>query len=176
MSIFRIKNALSHEECEVALQFFEKNRSISTKTEALPRQIRNIGRMELCPIMQRVLRKQRALVVKANEVYQFDISNAEASECNLFFYEKGDFGEAHNDCAPPYANTKSVIVTLLNSSTDFDGGEVDFFDIAKKENISLVNIGDTIVFPAYITHAITKVTRGERKVLASFFDGPTPYR
>ena len=67
---------------------------------------------------------------------------------------------------------------LLNDSSEYTGGkfQIDFRSHREKENIvqvqELVNEGDLLIFPSYLWHRVTPVTKGVRKSLVAWVIGP----
>ena len=66
----------------------------------------------------------------------------------------------------------------MNNSNEYEGGdfEFDFRNFKTGSNIKkaneLENQGDLIIFPSFIWHRVTPVTRGVRKSLVLWFIGP----
>lgn len=67
---------------------------------------------------------------------------------------------------------------LLNNSSEYTGGKflIDFREHRQKESImqveELQNKGDLVIFPSYLWHKVTPVTKGVRKSLVIWTIGP----
>lgn len=85
-------------------------------------------------------------------------------------YVEGDLFEYHND---NYFNLyesidrKLNVIIQLSDESEYDGGELLVGDyVCSKEQ------GSAIIFPACITHAVNKITRGKRYSLIGHGWGP----
>jgi PKHD-type hydroxylase len=58
----------------------------------------------------------------------------------------------------------------LSASADYDGGNLEFLNAAYDPK-ALRQQGIIVVFPAYFTHRITPVTRGERIAMVGWIHG-----
>lgn len=67
-------------------------------------------------------------------------------------------------------NAKLTFVIQLSTPDEYDGGELQF----NNGNIMLASkeIGSIIVFPSYLLHRVTPITRGIRRSLVIWADGP----
>ena len=74
----------------------------------------------------------------------------------------------------PYKNRKLSMVLQLSDSNDYEGGNLEFYNNAQDETIhDFRKKGTLIVFPSYILHRITKVTKGTRNSLVWWIEGPS---
>ena len=63
---------------------------------------------------------------------------------------------------------------LLSDPDDYDGGDLEFFT-GKKNHLAGRNQGTAILFPSYLPHRVTPVTRGVRRSMIMWVSGP-PFR
>ena len=115
------------------------------------------------------------LVKGCNDVrYGFDLW-AMTEGLQIAEYGLGDFFEWHKDHAKGDQSTRKLSITIqLSDPSEYDGGDMEFLtgaDIRKAPK----TLGTAIVFPAFVMHRITAVTRGTRRSLVSWISGP-PYR
>ena len=82
----------------------------------------------------------------------------------------------HIDNRTPYERVKIVVVTLLSDPSSFSGGELDFFGVAEDQDALKISKGDTIAFPAYMTHRVELLDNGTRHSFVSMFKGQFPFR
>jgi len=66
---------------------------------------------------------------------------------------------------------KLSITVQLSDPQDYDGGDFLFNEV---ENLpqGYKEQGSVLVFPSYLTHQVTPVTRGIRRSLVAWFEGP----
>ena len=120
--------------------------------------------------------------------YQWDWSEM----CQLTKYSKGQYYHWHQDAfREPYkenASSSSYIgktrklssVVVLNNATEYKGGRLQFatqnnFNKPKIiESEYMLNKGSLIVFPSFIWHRVTPVTKGTRFSLTNWHLG-NPY-
>ena len=77
----------------------------------------------------------------------------------------------HRDSANPINGfqRKLSISLLLNDPSDFDGGELEFRDVPSPK----LKQGSVLVFPSFLEHKVTSVTKGVRYSAVSWVVGPT---
>jgi len=61
---------------------------------------------------------------------------------------------------------------ILNDPTEYDGGQFEFMIESNKPWAIQQNKGDLIIFPSWLLHEVTPVTRGIRKSLVGWVLGP----
>ena len=83
------------------------------------------------------------------------------------------FYDWHMDSYPPKngIQRKLTCVILLNDSTDYEGGELQIKNL--EDRILLKNQGSVIVFPSFIDHRVTPVTKGVRYTAVTWALGPS---
>lgn len=88
-------------------------------------------------------------------------------------YSEGSFYNWHHDinwqADTPYDRKLSIVIQLSDPD-DYDGGEFEFKNIVKPENF--YKQGSVLVFPSYLVHRVTEITRGQRKSLVNWIEGP----
>jgi PKHD-type hydroxylase len=68
---------------------------------------------------------------------------------------------------------KLTAVIQLTNPDEYDGGNLELFDVNQQPNPQeLRTQGTAIFFPSFLYHQATPVTRGKRYSLACWFDGP----
>jgi PKHD-type hydroxylase len=66
---------------------------------------------------------------------------------------------------------KLSIVLQLSDPSEYEGGELEFCGVDEKAQKGK---GDLIIFPSYMSHRVTPITKGERYSLVAWISGP-PY-
>ena len=118
--------------------------------------------------------------------WNFDISSAESPQ--IARYKKGGFYDWHSDggadCLSTYnkpdnkfldGNARKLSMSILLND-NFSGGEFQFCTYKEEEphisTSAFKGIGSIIVFPSFIEHRVTPVTKGTRHSLVAWFVGP----
>lgn len=186
-----IDNALTEEECNDILQW--KNNSNYVKDPGkIAEQYdgKKTQSYRVCDLYldkrasgliseDSILNKIISIVINFNNNnYKFDIQGVLSPEWpTLMEYNVGGHYDWHIDlfyskATPLPAFRKLAMTVLLNQpKTEYEGGELSFLDI--EEYTIEANKGDIILFPAFIPHKVTPVTKGQRNVLVGWFHGPS---
>ncbi len=93
----------------------------------------------------------------------------------LATYEEGDFFDWHADFGSgPSSNRKLSITIQLSDPNSYEGGDLEFM-INKQAVKAPRNQGTAIVFPSFVLHRVTPVTKGCRRSIVGWVHGP-PFR
>jgi len=103
-------------------------------------------------------------------IYDFRLVGVE-HPVQLLWYgaESADGYVAHMDIGPITSLRKLSFSLLLSDPATFDGGDLSFgspFPLARAQ-------GTLTIFPSFLQHAVTPVTRGDRYVIVGFAVGPS---
>lgn len=79
------------------------------------------------------------------------------------FWGKGSEGHIHR---------KITMIIQLSDGSDYEGGDLEFKDNTIKEGHDFRARGSVILFPAPWSHRITPVTKGLRRSLVAWVEGP----
>jgi PKHD-type hydroxylase len=123
-------------------------------------------------------RAAAAAVVVNQQFWGFDLAGITQPSLQLVRYRVGQHHAWHRDgCDGVFCTRKLSITVQLCGSAEFEGGELQFFDREEPTRIPPAQLveGTIIVFPSYLLHRVTPVTRGERVALVVWIEGP-PYR
>jgi PKHD-type hydroxylase len=126
-----------------------------------------------------VWKKIEECIYQANKwAYNFDITKAENVQYTVYNSNlKGKY-DWHADTFFPGSSLldrKISVVIQLSDPSEYEGGDLEFdlvneFDYEYKE--SLKEKGSVITFPSFFHHRVTEVTKGERKSLVIWVEGP----
>ena len=114
-----------------------------------------------------------------NNFWNFDIRYIPIREDSpsAFKYSIGGKFNWHMDITPAAATRKLSYSIQLSDTNDYEGGDLEFFDgdnTGKNEkNPKLRENGNIIVFPSYLWHRITPITKGIRYAMVGWVHGPT---
>lgn len=112
-----------------------------------------------------VMANRNAFGVNLNGYFEFQIAK----------YEKGDFYDYHTDSflKPNICSQRKLSVTVqLSDSIDYVGGDFEFNKtIGKLDRNKAREKGTILVFPSFLNHRVTEVTKGERFSLVGWYEG-----
>jgi PKHD-type hydroxylase len=109
----------------------------------------------------------KSSVLSANsQIFNFNLYE-DTVDCFFAQYSTGmHYDQLHLDCIAGPIQRKLSFSLLLND--DFDGGDFELLQPPRIEKVA----GKLIVFPSYLPHRVTRVTRGVRYVIFGWFYGP----
>jgi PKHD-type hydroxylase len=114
-----------------------------------------------------------ALGDKANGKYRLDITGIEESLLLVRYVERGHFAW-HADSGPGILSRRKISLCVqLSQPGDYDGGGLEFSG-SGEASLSR-GVGTAVAFPAFLSHRVAPVTRGERWSLVGWVHGP-PFR
>ena len=120
---------------------------------------------------------------RANKRYRFDLTGF-AEDLQFTIYEPGAFYTWHQDGLDGrVAHRKLSMVLQLSDPADYEGGELQLFDIYEDADdtqleefrTSSVKRGTAIVFPSFEYHRVMPLRQGVRYSLVAWISGP-PFR
>ena len=98
-----------------------------------------------------------------------------AQELQLTEYAEGDFFEWHMDFGRgDISNRKLSLTVQLSDPDDYEGGALQFMVNDKVVDAPRTR-GTIIVFPSFVMHRVTPITRGIRRSIVGWVSG-FPYR
>lgn len=112
------------------------------------------------------------LISKCNqEFYKFKLTEID-EQIQYTVYNSDDEGyyDWHLDMGPGKARRKLSLICQLSDPSEYEGGELQMNTgqilVPEKEK------GTVIIFPSYILHRVTPVTKGTRRSLVMWIEGP----
>lgn len=105
------------------------------------------------------------------DFYQFKLSEI-TEQIQYTVYSSDDQGhyDWHLDMGPGKARRKLSLVCQLSDPSEYEGGELQIntgnIVVPEKEK------GNVIIFPSYLLHRVTPVTKGTRRSLVLWIEGP----
>ena len=125
---------------------------------------------------------------KANKEAGWNFDWSRSEDCQLTEYGPDQFYSWHVDQHPdPYDHgvwkgltRKLSSVLVLNDATEYEGGKLQFWNRAenKRNNLTspepMLRKGSIVVFPSFVWHRVTPVTKGKRYSLTNWHCG-NPY-
>ncbi|NHN27512.1 2OG-Fe(II) oxygenase [Flavobacterium jejuense] len=113
-------------------------------------------------------------IASNNERYWFDLLGFH-QELQLTRYSEGDFFDWHLDFGAGEISARKLSMTIQLSDEDsYEGGDLQFMINNRIENAPRKK-GTIIIFPSFIMHRVTPITKGTRQSIVGWVSGP-PYR
>lgn len=122
-----------------------------------------------------IYNKLASLAIKTNnERYWFDLLGFH-QELQLTRYSKDDFFDWHLDFGAGEISARKLSMTVQLSDEDaYEGGDLQFMVNQKIVNAPRKK-GTIVIFPSFIMHRVTPITKGTRQSIVGWVTGP-PYR
>lgn len=119
--------------------------------------------------------KLAGLAMKTNnERFWFDLLGFH-QELQLTRYSEGDFFDWHMDFGAGEISARKLSMTIqLSDPDDYEGGDLQFMANQKIVNAPREK-GTIIIFPSFVMHRVTPITKGTRQSIVGWVSGP-PYR
>ena len=106
-----------------------------------------------------------------NEFYQFKLNEiTEQIQYTVYNSEDQGYYDWHLDMGPGKANRKLSLVCQLSDPAEYEGGELQIN--TGKIIVPEKDKGTVIIFPSYLLHRVTPVTKGIRRSLVLWIEGP----
>lgn len=104
--------------------------------------------------------------------WNFDVTGQENTQIARYRSEEKGFYGWHMDSSAPEngAQRKFTSVILLNNASEFEGGLLEIEGIDQQP--ALTKKGSIIVFPSFLPHRVTPVTKGVRYTAVTWAVGP----
>lgn len=108
-----------------------------------------------------------------NARYKFDMAGfLDVDAPMLMRYEKGGHYDWHVDTGNAVCHRKLSFTIQLSDSKDYQGGDIEFIG-SKVDTKAFRQKGVCIIYPSFLPHRITKVTKGVRHAIVGWIHGPT---
>lgn len=106
--------------------------------------------------------------------FQFDIDDFRET-LQLARYGEGDFFDWHLDFGGAgTAHRKLSLTVQLSDPDEYEGGDLQFM-INNNVVSAPRDLGTIVIFPSFILHRVTEITRGSRESIVGWVAGP-PFR
>jgi len=113
-------------------------------------------------------------IFRANSYFNMDLTNIMLTYAE--YKEKVSGLSWHMDISGFPHNTRKLSFSInLNNPNEYEGGDLEFRDLGEEIKISPKSLGGITIFPSFLSHRVTPITKGIRKVLVGFVEGP-PYK
>lgn len=119
-------------------------------------------------------RRLMDLAVEANdELWKFDLVSApELIQYTEYYADEGGHYDWHQDIGPNEGSHRKVSITVqLSDSDEYDGGDLQLWYGANSVVNAARGAGVVVVFPSYMMHRVSKVTKGTRRSFVLWVGG-----
>jgi PKHD-type hydroxylase len=171
-----VENVFSKEECEKIISISNKSSFIKGgfyKKNKLDNSIRdsNIKWLEIEKDTEWLFRKTTDIVFELNEkFFKFNLFGfIEGFQFTNYKAPAGKYGK-HVDRGLNSRVRKLSISIQLSDPKNYKGGELYLYE-SDKGNLMSKKQGTLVVFPSFILHEVTPVTKGERNSLVTWITG-----
>ena len=109
---------------------------------------------------------------KANQLFEFDVVPMhDTMQLARYDAEEEGFFDWHTDVFQNDLTRKISISVPLNNQSDYEGGVLEFRESASISRPPQI-AGQPVMFPSWLQHRVTPVTRGKRYSLVAWIRGP----
>jgi PKHD-type hydroxylase len=118
--------------------------------------------------------KMMAMATEANDaLWHFDLISADEQIQFTEYYDTADgHYDWHQDIGPGNASLRKVSITIqLSDSDEYEGGDLQFWQGAAAVLDAPRGAGVAVIFPSYLMHRVTKVTKGTRRSFVLWVGG-----
>lgn len=110
------------------------------------------------------------------EHFDYELSSLTQIQYTEYSPEYNGQFRDHLDWAPNTVQPRKLSMTIQLSDGDtYEGGDVQLKLTSDVPHIASRKKSDAIIFPSFVLHGVTPVTRGTRRALVVWADGP-PFR
>jgi PKHD-type hydroxylase len=119
-----------------------------------------------------VYEKLKSFAIEANStIWDFDLRSIIDSIQYTEYTEGGDHYDWHVDIGPGSINHRKIsIVVQLSDPDDYEGGDFELYTGGSFKSLPKMK-GCCVLFPSFLLHRITPVTKGIRKTLVLWIGG-----
>lgn len=111
------------------------------------------------------------MALAVNKIYKIDIDSFELAQ--IAYYDEKEQGhfDWHSDNGPTSMRRKLSISIPLNDPTEYEGGDI-LFNAGGQILAPPQTQGKLIIFPSWVVHKVTPVTKGRRYSMVIWIHGP----
>ena len=116
------------------------------------------------------------MIIEANDaIWHFDLHNlTDYIQYTEYYAEKGGHYNWHQDMGPGEMSKRKISITVqLSDHDEYEGGDLEYFKGGDPEKADKAPRGKGVVFifPSYMMHRVTKVTKGTRRSFVLWVGG-----
>jgi len=112
-------------------------------------------------------------ITEANKSWGFTLSSIVDSIQYTEYYEDGGHYDWHMDVGDFPQNNRKISITIqLSNPNDYEGGDLEFW-VGREPKQAPREQSFAVLFPSYLMHRVTPITKGTRKSLVVWVGGDT---
>lgn len=111
--------------------------------------------------------------VANQELWNFDLISApELIQYTEYYDVEGGHYDWHQDIGPGMGSTRKVSITVqLSDADEYEGGDLEFYYGGQSYVDAPRGAGVVVLFPSYLMHRVSKVTKGTRRSFVLWVGG-----
>jgi PKHD-type hydroxylase len=108
-----------------------------------------------------------------NEVWKFNLISAqELIQYTEYYDTNGGHYDWHQDIGPGIGSQRKVSITVqLSDPHEYEGGDLEMWSGGENVSVAERGAGVVFIFPSYMMHRVTKVTKGTRRSFVLWVGG-----
>lgn len=112
-------------------------------------------------------------VIANEELWKFDLVSApELIQYTEYYDVEGGHYDWHQDIGPNEGSLRKVSITVqLSEPDEYQGGDLEVWTGGNSVSSAERGAGVVVVFPSYLMHRVTKVTKGTRRSFVLWVGG-----
>jgi len=111
------------------------------------------------------------MVLEANQIWNFNIHSVIDSIQYTEYLEGGGHYDWHIDIGPGSINHRKISITIqLSDVEEYEGGDFEIWTGGEFKKLPKKQ-GTAILFPSFLMHRVTPITKGVRKSLVLWVGG-----
>jgi PKHD-type hydroxylase len=108
-----------------------------------------------------------------NEVWKFNLISAQELIQYTEYYDSAEgHYDWHQDIGPGIGSQRKVSITVqLSEADEYEGGDLEMWSGGNHVSVAERGAGVVFIFPSYMMHRVTKVTKGTRRSFVLWVGG-----
>ena len=163
-----IERAATYPEQEATVGFSDSLRSDQVHRTSCIRWFDAVQEQALVTRIMRFVHASNRTNFGFDIVAPLELQFTEYREANMGHYDW------HHDVwleSPQPFSRKLSVVVQLSSPDDYEGGEFEFFGL-QNPGATFLPQGSILIFPSFLQHRVLPVTKGLRRSLVTWVEGP----
>ena len=172
------ENFLSLSQCQKLMRYLETGQPTDSELagnyddDLVNKKVRD--NKEVVINNEQLKNKLKMLFELSNQsIWKYNIKELE--KVKILRYENGGKYKWHTDCGSKETSTRKLTaVVQLSDETLYEGGDLEFGitdDTGEKYYTAPRTRGSIIIFPAFLSHRVTPITKGRRYSLITWMNG-----
>jgi PKHD-type hydroxylase len=173
IAVLSVQRVFTPEECEGLVQFvgaLPGQPGLVPRAEYQAVRQSTVWPLKMDSTTQWVPGRLGKLFAQANQRYKFELRGL-LDAIQIAQYGVSDRFDWHIDLGRGQSSLRKLSVSVqLSDPGEYDGGDLEFQGLSSIQNLR--GRGTAIMFPSFLSHRVTPVTRGTRYSLVAWASGP----